>query len=56
MRKAALGQTRVSPSSIRRRFGTYICSASSIMGNGKDFFIELRKQVTSLSEKEKAGG
>jgi hypothetical protein len=30
--------------------------APSIMGNGKDFFVELRKQVSGLVDKEKAGG
>ena len=35
---------------------TDLALAPKEMGNGKDFFAELRKQVASLMEKEKAGG
>ena len=30
--------------------------AMGTMGSGKDFFQEVRKQVTAMAEKEKAGG
>jgi len=45
------------PSTTATRTQQLTCDhAANTMGNGKDFFVELRKQISTLQNNERPGG